>query len=141
MLRASAHPAHYALREYLGEFEGVVAQGPVSPSAVLGILTDQTNDLSDGNRAIGQLHLDEIGLQAEKIDELMLKLQEATKSNEYMRRLCTVPDFGPATAGAIPALAPDLRAYKSGRNFAAWLGLAPKQNQAVSRYDWAVSTR
>lgn len=31
------------------------------------------------------------------------------------------------TAGAILAFAPDLRAFKSGRNFAAWLGLVPRQ--------------
>ncbi len=45
-----------------------------------------------------------------------------------MRRLCTVPGVGPVTAGAILAFAPDLRAFKSGRNFAAWLGLVPRQH-------------
>ena len=34
---------------------------------------------------------------------------------------------GPVTAGAIMAFAPDLRAFASGRNFAAWLGLVPRQ--------------
>ena len=38
-----------------------------------------------------------------------------------------VPGVGPVTAGAIMAFAPDLRTFDSGRNFAAWLGLVPKQ--------------
>ncbi|MGO6944720.1 MULTISPECIES: transposase [Rhizobium] len=58
----------------------------------------------------------------------MLKLREATKANDEMRRLCTVPGVGAVTAGAILAFAPDLRALKSGRNFAGWLGLVPRQH-------------
>ena len=44
-----------------------------------------------------------------------------------LRRLCTVPGVGPVTAGAIMAFAPDLRTFDSGRNFAPWLGLVPRQ--------------
>lgn len=59
----------------------------------------------------------------------MLKLRDATKANEDMRRLCTVPGgVGPVTAGAILAFAPDLRAFKSGRSFAAWLRLVSRQH-------------
>ena len=43
-----------------------------------------------------------------------------------MRRLCTAPGVGPVTAGAGMAFAPGLRAFSSGRNFAAWRGLAPR---------------
>jgi transposase len=117
-----------ALRGHLGEFGIVVAQGPANLTAVVGILADQTNYLPDGVREIGQLYLDQIRLLTEKIDGLMLKLREATKANEDMRRLCTVPGVGPVTAGAILAFAPDLHAFKSGRNFAAWLGLVPRQH-------------
>ncbi|WP_246697755.1 transposase [Rhizobium sp. G21] len=74
------------------------------------------------------LYLDQVGLLSEKIDELSLKLRETTKSNEDMRGLCTVPGAGPVTAGAILAFAPDLRAFKSGRNLAARLGLVPRQH-------------
>ena len=34
---------------------------------------------------------------------------------------------GPVTAGAVAAFAPDLDTFDSGRNFAAWLGLVPRQ--------------
>jgi transposase len=64
---------------------------------------------------------------AGRIDELSLQLREAMQVNAEMRRLCTVPGVGPVTAGAIMAFAPDLRTFVSGRNFAAWLGLVPRQ--------------
>ena len=117
-----------ALRGHLAEFGIVVAQGPANLGVVAGILAEEAVDLPDGVRVIGQLYLDQIKMLSEKIDELSLKLREATKSNEDMRRLCTVPGVGPVTAGAILAFAPDLRAFKSGRNFAAWLGLVPRQH-------------
>ncbi|WP_165225620.1 IS110 family RNA-guided transposase [Affinirhizobium pseudoryzae] len=117
-----------ALRGHLAEFGIVIAQGPANLNAVAGILAEESVDLPDGVRVIGQLYLDQIGMLSEKIDELSLKLREATKSNEDMRRLCTVPGVGPVTAGAILAFAPDLRAFKSGRNFAVWLGLVPRQH-------------
>lgn len=44
-----------------------------------------------------------------------------------MRRLCTVPGVGPVNSGAIIVFAPDLGAFASGRNFAAWLKLVPRQ--------------
>jgi transposase len=62
-----------------------------------------------------------------KIDDLTLRLKEATHENVEMRRLCTVPGVGPVTVGSVMAFAPDLRAFSSGRNFAAWLGLVTRQ--------------
>lgn len=90
-----------ALRGHLGEFGIVLAQGPANLAAVAGILADETIYLPESVRDIGRLYLDQIELLTEKIDGLMLKLREATKANEDMRRLCTVPGVGPVTAGAI----------------------------------------
>ncbi len=102
---------HVFLRRHLDEFGIIVAQGPANLTAVLGILADETNDLPAGVREIGQLYLNQIRLLTEKIDGLMLNLRDATKANEDMRRLCTVPGVGPVTAGAILAFAPDFRAF------------------------------
>lgn len=65
------------------------------------------------------LYLDQIAALTQKLDELHFKLRAATKVDDAMRRLCTVP-------GAIMAFAPDLRAFASVRNFADWLGLVPR---------------
>jgi transposase len=72
---------------------------------------------------------------------LTRKLKDATQENAEMRRLCTVPGVGPVTAGAVMAFAPDLRAFSSGRNFAAWLGLVPRQRSTGAIRDWAGSAK
>jgi transposase len=50
------------------------------------------------------------------------------KTNETSRRLATIPGVGIITASAIAATVPDPSFFSSGREFAAWLGLTPKQN-------------
>ncbi|WP_339561422.1 transposase, partial [Pseudomonas sp. EA_65y_Pfl1_P113] len=50
------------------------------------------------------------------------------------RRLMTIPGIGPITATAIAAIAPPAETFAKGRDFAAWLGLVPKQKLgAISR--------
>jgi transposase len=116
-----------ALRGHLAEFGFVVAQGPTGIKAVGGMIDDDGTKLPDAVRDIARLYLDQIALLTQKIDELHFKLRAASKVDDAIRRLCTLPGVGPETAGAIMAFAPDLRAFASGRNFAAWLGLVPRQ--------------
>lgn len=111
----------------LAEFGLVVAQGPAHLKAVAGMIDDKAIDLPDAVRDVVRLYLDQIALLTHKIEELHSKLVASTKVDDAMRRLCTVPGVGPVTAGAIMAFAPDLRTFASGRNFAAWLGLVPRQ--------------
>lgn len=47
-----------------------------------------------------------------------------------MRRLVTIPGVGAITAASIKALVPDPDGFKSGRHFAAWLGLTPKPHSS-----------
>ena len=116
-----------ALRGHLAEFGLVVPQGPAHLKQFIGLLGDGAAEVPDTVREIAQLYLDQIDVLTEKIEELTRKLKDATQENAEMRRLCSVPGVGPVTAGAVMAFAPDLRAFSSGRNFAAWLGLVPKQ--------------
>jgi transposase len=104
-----------------------VAQGPAHLKAVAGMIDDKAIDLPDAVRDVVRLYLDQIALLTHKIEELHSKLVASTKVDDAMRRLCTVPGVGPVTAGAIMAFAPDLRTFASGRNFAAWLDLVPRQ--------------
>lgn len=116
-----------ALRGHLAEFGLVVAQGPAHLKQIVELLDQAGSEVPDTVREIVQLYLDQIDVLTRKIEELHGRLKDATRENAEMRRLCTVPGVGPVTAGAVLAFAPDLRAFSSGRNFAAWLGLVPKQ--------------
>ena len=50
------------------------------------------------------------------------------RSNEASRRLETIPGIGVAGATAIAATVPDPTVFRSGRDFAAWIGLVPRED-------------
>jgi transposase len=52
------------------------------------------------------------------------------RSNETSRRLDELPGVGPALATALVASVADAKAFRSGRDFSAWIGLVPKQNSS-----------
>ncbi len=52
------------------------------------------------------------------------------RSNETSRRLDEIPGVGPALATALVASVADPKAFRSGRDFSAWIGLVPKQNSS-----------
>ena len=55
-------------------------------------------------------------------------LQAEAKANEACRRLLGVPGIGPQTASALVATIDGGSAFEQGRDFAAWLGLTPREN-------------
>ncbi len=83
---------------------------PPDATDVVGMLSEQTL----------QLHA-----QLRKLD---LRLAALQRSDETARRLATIPGIGPIAATAIVALAPPAETFTKGRDFAAWLGLAPLQH-------------
>jgi transposase len=116
-----------ALRGHLAEFGIVVAQGPVHLREFAGFLEADRDELPDAVKEIARLYLDQIDVLGGRIEALASTLRLASEEHVETRRYCTVPGVGPVTAGAIMAFAPDLRTFASGRNFAAWLGLVPRQ--------------
>lgn len=73
----------------------------------------------------GQLIDTHVRLQA--IDRAILALQ---RTDEVARRLSTIPGIGPVGATALAASIADPGQFRSGREFAAWLGLTPSQNSS-----------
>ncbi|MGP9790232.1 transposase [Roseinatronobacter sp. NSM] len=72
---------------------------------------------------MGSIYVEQIAHLTEVIDRLAGELETSSKTDEQLRRLCTIPGIGPVTAGAVAAFAPDIDTFDSGRNFAAWLGV------------------
>jgi transposase len=72
--------------------------------------------------------------QLESLQARIIEMEkEATAPRRYderVRRLLTIPGIGPITATAIAATVPDAKAFASGREFAAWLGLVPRQTSS-----------
>lgn len=79
-------------------------------------------------RAIKEL-CDLVVEKAERIETIEAEIMAHTKRDDNARRLATIPGIGPITASLITATVGDnIGSFKSARHFAAWLGLAPRQN-------------
>jgi|SRR5579859_3984798 len=63
-----------------------------------------------------------------KVDALEQEIVTQHRREAASRRLASIPGIGPIIASAIAASVPDASVFKSGRQFAAWLGLVPRQN-------------
>ena len=63
----------------------------------------------------------------EDIDRIDKRLAALGKQNQQMLALQTVPGIGPLTATALVSSAADINTFDTGRQFAAWLGLTPRQ--------------
>jgi len=105
----------------------VAPKGPASLKVLENALEDEATDLPSPVREMGTIYLDQIARLTEVTEQLADELEAAAKTDVQLRRLCTIPGIGPVTAGAVAAFAPDLDTFDSGRNFAAWLGLVPRQ--------------
>tara|TARA_B100000378_G_scaffold271508_1_gene262103 strand:- start:964 stop:1437 length:474 start_codon:yes stop_codon:yes gene_type:complete len=107
---------------------GLVApKGPASLKLLENALADESSDLPDPVREMGAVYLEQIARLSDVIERLANELEDAPKTDCELRRLCTIPGIGPVAAGPVAAFAPDLDTFDSGRNFAAWLGLVPRQ--------------
>jgi len=62
-----------------------------------------------------------------RIAALDAQIAERAKSDAEARRLMTIPGIGPVIATALVALAPPRETFAKGRDFAAWVGLTPRQ--------------
>jgi transposase len=66
----------------------------------------------------------------EAIDRLDKTIAKNAQANATSRRLMTIPGIGPITASAIVAAVPDVSGFSSPREFAAFLGLTPRQHSS-----------
>lgn len=119
-----------ALRAHLYEYGYIVAQGAGHLGPFEEILAGPNSELPDLVRDLGQLLLEQIARKGEAIQSLNLQIRELAAQSRDARRLQTIPGVGPVTALAIEAFAPPLETFSSGRDFAAWLGLVPKQHSS-----------
>jgi transposase len=118
-----------ALRGHLSEFGIVVAKGVRRVGELLELAEKDTTLPEATKSAVKVLAQHLVGL-ARSIDDLEKQIAHAHGQNATSRLLEKVPGVGKIIASAITASAPDPSVFKSGRDFAAWLGLTPRQNSS-----------
>lgn len=115
-----------ALRGHLAEHGIIVSQGVANIARIEERLG--CDPLPDLVRDLARLYLDRIAQIGAEIGGLDKRITAAAKENDTARRLQTMPGIGPICAMAIAAFAPDMREFRRGRDFSAWLGLVPRQH-------------
>ena len=118
-----------ALRSHLSEFGIVVAKGIGRVDELLE-LADKDATLPDAAKAGVKVLAQALEGLDNAIDALEEEIANAHAQNEMGRLLDKVPGIGKLIASVIAASVPDPSVFKSGRDFAAWLGLTPRQNSS-----------
>ena len=120
-----------AIRAHLAEF-GIIA--PVGRHGVEDLLRVVADPNDKRVPDIARACLAALGAQLRRIKEQILEFDRMIRawhrSSEMSRRLDDCPGVGPALATAVVASVADPMAFKSGRNFSAWVGLVPKQRSS-----------
>jgi len=130
-----------ALRGHLAEFGQVVPQGAANAARLIALVEDPDSGLpADAIATLKVLVTTLVHLQ-EEIRKLDVEIEGRAKENEVARRLMTVPGIGPLIATALAVLAPPPETFRSARDFAAWLGLTPRQHSTGGKQRLGATTR
>jgi transposase len=117
-----------ALRGHFGETGIVVPQGPREVHGLIELVIKDEGQLAPAMKNAMQALISALSNVTEEIAELERSILQTRKSCEKAKRLAEVPGIGTLTAMVIPAAIPDFRAFRNGREFAAYLGLVPRQS-------------
>jgi transposase len=116
------------IRGLLAEFGIVMPVGIRSIEGKLpGILEDAENGLSGASRSLFARLFEHFRALDRHVEEIEREINAWHRDNTDSQRLQAIPGIGPLTASALVASIGNARAFRNGRQFAAWLGLVPRQ--------------
>lgn len=120
-----------AVRSHLAEFGIVEAQGEAGFGKLIAIAVDaDTPSLPAAAREALAMLAAQLRDAETKIESLDREILAWHRADEASRRLATIPGIGPVIASAIVATVGDPGRFRTGRDFAAWLGLVPSQHSS-----------
>lgn len=129
-----------ALRAHLSEFGIIVAKG-IGRVDELCDLAESDATLPNAARAVVTVLAQQLENLDKSIADLENEIAAAHKQSEMSRLLDEVPGIGTIIASVISASVPDPNVFKTGRDFAAWLGLTPRQNSSGGKQTLGAITK
>ena len=118
-----------ALRAHLAELGIIAAQGREGLKELLAIIADEANERLPVNARVSLMVL---AAQLEALQTLIGSIEKRIvtqhRLNQASKRLETIPGIGVIGATAIAATVTDPTVFRSGRDFAAWIGLVPQED-------------
>ena len=117
-----------ALRAHMAEFGMVAPQGLRNVELLIKMVDHEQERLPELARQILRVIVDQLHDTIARVQEIELRLARWHRQSQLSRLLATVPGVGIMGASAIAATVTDPSLFRSGREFAAWLGMTPRQN-------------
>lgn len=129
-----------AIRGYAAEFGLIAAKGLDKIEPLLArIAADET--LPALARELFAAQGAEYAQLQRRIKEIEARLMAWHRENECSRRLVKIPSIGPIGASMMVMKVPNPQAFRSGRYYAAWIGLTPKDHSTAGKLRLDVITR
>ena len=119
-----------AIRGHFAELGMVAAQGHGVKELIAIVMDERSDRLPGPMRDALRALVAQLSALQEQIGVLEKRIHVQHRSNEASQRLEGIPGIGVIGATAIVATVTDPAAFKSGRKFAAWIGLVPRQNSS-----------
>jgi transposase len=120
-----------AIRAHLAEFGIVAPVGRNGVEQLLGVVADSKDRRLP---EIARVCVAVLGAQLQMLKAQILEsdrmIRAWHRSSEVSKRLDEIPGVGPVLATALVASVVEPKAFRSGRDFSAWIGLVPKQNSS-----------
>lgn len=113
-----------AIRAHMAEFGIVTAKG----SKRVADLAKKLDILPEAARLPLRVLFDQLAETHGRIDRLTEEIEQVHRQNDVSLGLASIPGVGVLSATAIAATTPDVSNFSSARDYAAWLGLTPKQH-------------
>lgn len=131
-----------ALRGHLAEYGVIAPNGPAHVARLAQALEEEPEGrLPPVVVAICRMLLAHVGSLGDQIARLERELRQRARKDETARRLMTIPGIGVICATAMEALAPPPEGFAKGRDFAAWLGLTPRQSSSGGKVRLGATTK
>jgi len=129
-----------AIRGYAAEFGLTAAKGMAHlPQLLERIQADE--GVPALARELFAIQAKEYEQMEQQIDDVDAKLMAWHRANECSRRLAKIPGVGPIAAAMLLMKTPAPELFRSGRQFAAWIGLTPKDHSTAGKVRLGVITR
>ena len=122
-----------SLRAYLAEFGIVLRLCIRNAETFRREVEDLAHALPDEARCLADRLLAQIETTSEEIVDLDHAIKAHARTSEETRLMQTMPRVGPMSAIGVSAFCPPASNFQTGRDFAAWLGLVPRQHSTGGR--------
>jgi transposase len=129
-----------SIRGYAAEFGVTAAKGLDKIEPLLARIATEAA-LPALAKDLFAAHGKEYGQLNVRIEKIEARLMAWHRDNELSRRLVEVPSIGPIGASLLAMKVTDPHAFPSGRDFAAWIGLTPKDHSTAGKTRLGVITR